>query len=281
MPTFKDYVTALTTKQIIEDIVGRSIEAQRPSYRYAIVQSIDRVNRSCQVVMNGDPDTAAVPCAMGSIQPSKVGQVVRIDGLPGDRFIQDVMGPVYLVADSGEVNGDLVLDNGTLFVNGNLGTNVDGLLSGASTRWRNYATWIGHNGWFEGSNGTTNLHYILIGRLCFCRFRLRFDSSGTTIIHGSGNLDFRVPFMRQNSAVDVGTAILFDAGTYTYQGFCRMSVQSSPQYCDISTADAQLGVLNGSPFTFGHGDFVDANIFYEVDASDMPATAADLPGTVI
>lgn len=116
MTSLGDYQIALRMRDLIKKLVFDEVEMQRPRLQYATVISIDRVNRKCVVQYPGG--TTQVAVNMGAIQPSAVGQTVRIDGLMGDRFISDVMGPTYLDApkmaspsiDSGSLsvpNGDI------------------------------------------------------------------------------------------------------------------------------------------------------------------------------
>lgn len=91
---FGDYLAALEMRDIIRGLVKSEVEKQRPRYDYATVVSIDRTNRKCTVQYVGDTTTSVVN--MGAVQPSATGQVVRIDGLLGDRFVSDVMGVPYV-----------------------------------------------------------------------------------------------------------------------------------------------------------------------------------------
>lgn len=96
MATFKEYQAAAQMRDIIQTIVREEMEATRPVYTYATVASIDRTARRCTVVF---PDSAdPVPVQMGAMQPQSVGQVVRIDGIAGDRYISEVLGSGHLEA---------------------------------------------------------------------------------------------------------------------------------------------------------------------------------------
>ena len=94
----EQYRYALEFRQTLQDLVAAEVERQRPRYQMASVVSIDRVNRKCTVNFPGDTTNAVVN--MGSIQPSAVGQVVRVEGLAGDRYIGDVMGAPYEATDA-------------------------------------------------------------------------------------------------------------------------------------------------------------------------------------
>lgn len=95
MATFEEYQTATKMRDVMERLVRSTMEAQRPRYHYATVTSIDRSARKCAVLFPGEP--ASVVVNMGSVQPKEAGQIVRVDGLAGDRFIADVMGEVVVV----------------------------------------------------------------------------------------------------------------------------------------------------------------------------------------
>src|SRR5690242_18343360 len=88
-----DFETALRMRDMLQKLVAGEVESQRPRLQYATVTAIDRVKRKCSVKFPGDSSSVSV--SMGSVQPRDVGQIVRIDGLLGDRFVADVMGPVY------------------------------------------------------------------------------------------------------------------------------------------------------------------------------------------
>jgi hypothetical protein len=93
MTDFTDYNTALQFRDVIQQMVSAELDRQRPRYQYATVTAIDRTTRRCSVQFPGE--TQSVSVNMGSIQPARTGQVVRINGLAGDRFIEDVMGDTY------------------------------------------------------------------------------------------------------------------------------------------------------------------------------------------
>lgn len=86
---------AAKMRDVIRAIVVKEIERLRPSPAYATVVSIDRVLRLCEVRFPEDDSTTSLVVGMGSIQPSAVGQIVRVAGVVGDRYIDDVMGEPY------------------------------------------------------------------------------------------------------------------------------------------------------------------------------------------
>jgi hypothetical protein len=86
-------------RDIIAAIAKSVVENERPGVRYATVISVDGPNRKAVVTFIGE--TSEVPVAIGSIQPT-VGQVVRIGGPRGDRYIEDVMGPAVGGGGGGE-----------------------------------------------------------------------------------------------------------------------------------------------------------------------------------
>ena len=98
MSSFEDYKVALEAREVFQALILETLEEKRPGYRYATVASINRTARTATVTYpeGGDPATVA----MGAVQPSVVGQVVRIEGRLGDKFIADVMGPAYIAAEA-------------------------------------------------------------------------------------------------------------------------------------------------------------------------------------
>jgi hypothetical protein len=98
MASLNDYATALQFRDVLQKVVASEVESARPRYQYALVKSIDRVNYKCTVRFPGD--TQDVTVNMGEIQPNVVDQIVRIDGLLGDRFIAGVIGKAWLSQDA-------------------------------------------------------------------------------------------------------------------------------------------------------------------------------------
>lgn len=92
MSSLAEFKAALRMRDLIETLVRKELDRVRPQYSYAVVETIDREQRRATVTFGDEP--LPVPVKMGSIQPKEVGQVVRVDGLKGDRFISDVMGDV-------------------------------------------------------------------------------------------------------------------------------------------------------------------------------------------
>ena len=93
MATFKDQIIALQMREIIRGIIREELDKLRPKYQLATVTGIDRAHSKCQVRFNGETTSSTIP--MGSIQPKEVGQIVRVDGMAGDRFIAEVLGPAF------------------------------------------------------------------------------------------------------------------------------------------------------------------------------------------
>lgn len=90
MAGLQDFAFSLELRDIIRELVEEEIDKQRPRYRYAVVSTIDRPNRKCDVVYTGDVDPVTV--SMGSLQPATTGQRVRIEGIGTDKYIADVIG---------------------------------------------------------------------------------------------------------------------------------------------------------------------------------------------
>lgn len=80
----------MSIRDLIVKIATTTINELRPRPQIATVTQIDRLTNKCWVKFTGE--TISVPVAMGSIQPYSVGQLVRIEGLTGDRYVSDVIG---------------------------------------------------------------------------------------------------------------------------------------------------------------------------------------------
>jgi hypothetical protein len=91
---FDDWDFATRFRDAITAICESVIEKMRPSARYAEIVTIDRPNRKCTVKYPGETNAVSIP--MGSIQPARPGQIVRIAGVLGDRYIDDVMGDAII-----------------------------------------------------------------------------------------------------------------------------------------------------------------------------------------
>lgn len=91
---FDDWDFATRFRDVISQISTSTIERIRPSPRYGQVVTIDRTNRKCTVLFPGESTAVTIP--MGSIQPSRPGQTVRVVGELGDRYLDDVMGESVL-----------------------------------------------------------------------------------------------------------------------------------------------------------------------------------------
>lgn len=87
---FDDYGTAARFRDLVERIATRTIERVRPRIQYATVQSFDLSTHTAVVRYNGETEDITLP--FGLAVPSFIGQVVRVDGPHGDRYISDVMG---------------------------------------------------------------------------------------------------------------------------------------------------------------------------------------------
>lgn len=85
-----DFAFSLQMRDTIRRMMKEAIDTDRPRYRYAIVNTIDRVARKCTVTFNGETNPVIVN--MGAIQPKAVGQTVRVEGIGTDKYISDVIG---------------------------------------------------------------------------------------------------------------------------------------------------------------------------------------------
>jgi len=96
--SFASPAIARDWRDLIDKRVIQVIDQNRPPYQYATVDSID----TTQAWLLFPGATNAVPVKFGSIAPTAIGQVVRVDGRPGDRFIVDVIGAGSVVDVSSE-----------------------------------------------------------------------------------------------------------------------------------------------------------------------------------
>lgn len=94
MASLEDFATATAMRDVMQQLVRDELAATRPEYRYGYVVAINRTLRVASVLF--PEDTNPVNVAMGALQPGEVGQLVRVEGLRGDRFITDVMAPARL-----------------------------------------------------------------------------------------------------------------------------------------------------------------------------------------
>ena len=85
---------AIGMRDVIAAIADKRIDVLRPLTSYAVVQTINRELRSATVRHVGDDNDVTV--AMGSIEPTTVGQTVRIGGTLGHRYIEDVLGDAIM-----------------------------------------------------------------------------------------------------------------------------------------------------------------------------------------
>jgi hypothetical protein len=74
----------------------KTIDQARPPYRYATVKQIDPDIKSAKVWYpeSGDQANPAnwITVKIGGIIPASTGQVVRVEGRQGDKFIAGVIG---------------------------------------------------------------------------------------------------------------------------------------------------------------------------------------------
>jgi hypothetical protein len=87
--SFADYATAAKARDAIQKIIANWMAINRPTYTYATVVSFDNPSNSAVVTPNGQ--TTSVKVSMGRERPTAAGQIVRVEGLPGDRYISDVL----------------------------------------------------------------------------------------------------------------------------------------------------------------------------------------------
>lgn len=85
----EDWAYASKFKDLITRVVLDTLNIERPTYTYATVVSVDVVNSTVQVKYREDEDPVTLP-AVGAL-PCVPGQIVKIDGVAGDRHVVAVM----------------------------------------------------------------------------------------------------------------------------------------------------------------------------------------------
>ncbi len=97
-------------RDIMRRIATGQINKLRPLSQYGVVHSIAPDRSYCRVRFGGDEETVKV--SIGSLAPSSPGQTVRVAGTPGDRYVDDVLGPVVVVGGGMDI-GDIFIWPGT------------------------------------------------------------------------------------------------------------------------------------------------------------------------
>lgn len=97
MATLADYATALQFRDLMKSLIKSEVANSGVDYYYATVNAVDYFNRKCTVAL---PDGSLITVNLHSQWPSYVGQVVKVTGKQGDQYVQDVLGPVALPANS-------------------------------------------------------------------------------------------------------------------------------------------------------------------------------------
>ncbi|AKL88196.1 hypothetical protein GMA3_19 [Gordonia phage GMA3] len=114
MSGLADLYTAQQIDRYIDEKIANGLIKQRPAPKYAIVKSIDTEASIAEVSYIGEDSVVKVP--FGVAAPSEIGQEVRIEGVPGDRFIASVRGTTAVEqgisdnADQIEVNKQDITD---------------------------------------------------------------------------------------------------------------------------------------------------------------------------
>ena len=89
MASLDDFQTAIQFQTVVRNMIKEELQAQSLGYKYAEVISIDPQNRKA-VVKYSDIAGDVATVNTGVITPLSAGQVVRVDGKAGDRYITDV-----------------------------------------------------------------------------------------------------------------------------------------------------------------------------------------------
>jgi hypothetical protein len=89
---FGDFATAADARDVIKDIAAGVVNELRPAPAYAVVTNWDLPNQKAQIYFVNDSSKTQVWVPMPGLQPTQIGQFVRIEGTPGDRYLAAVLG---------------------------------------------------------------------------------------------------------------------------------------------------------------------------------------------
>jgi hypothetical protein len=101
------YASAMEMRDLVSQLVREELSRQAPAPTYATVYSIDAPTRSCLITFPGE--VTPVKATYGSVQPNAVGQLVRVEGPPGQRYIADVLGDTKTQTDLSTTASGLAL----------------------------------------------------------------------------------------------------------------------------------------------------------------------------
>jgi hypothetical protein len=93
---FGEYPMAARMRDAIAKIAEKAVESKRPPPRYATVVSLAGTTANNLWVRFLDEEEDQL-VALASIRPSRSGQIVRIEGTIGDRYVADVLGEAVVV----------------------------------------------------------------------------------------------------------------------------------------------------------------------------------------
>lgn len=190
---FSDPEFAARFRDTIRQMVADEVDKLRPRTRYGTVQAIDLANRKCLVILNGDEEP--VPVSFGTLAPAVVGQIVRVGGVPGDKYVEDVMGV-------------------------------------SMGNWRTFDSHLNSN-WDLGVGGSVNVKYCIIGSCCTVSWEVRFGTSPGGG-DASSLLEIKLPFNHEPTRTSVGVATGYGLyNRYTFasvisDGYLSLYTEASP-----------------------------------------------------
>jgi hypothetical protein len=92
---FSDVSIATSMRDAIKAIAEAAVSRIHPPCRYGEVVGLQESSYVCQVLFPGS--NIPVSVNMGSVQPSSIGQKVRVSPQSGDFFLEDVIGPANII----------------------------------------------------------------------------------------------------------------------------------------------------------------------------------------
>lgn len=90
MNEIEKFGTGVKFRDLLRKFIRAEVDRIRPKYRYATVVNPAVVDNKVEVQFPGETGTVMVVCPYD--QPLSAGQVVRVEGLAGDRFIAAIGG---------------------------------------------------------------------------------------------------------------------------------------------------------------------------------------------
>lgn len=83
-----EYNRTLRFRNIVQKMASKVVNDERPGPRYGVVETVDRANNLAMVQYPDEVDPVAVPFGVSAVPLP--GDIVRVEGIRGDRYIAEV-----------------------------------------------------------------------------------------------------------------------------------------------------------------------------------------------